>query len=227
MNQSNHPAIALRGARLAFGDRVLWEDLDLSVSRGEFIAVLGPNGTGKTSLLKVLLGELALSAGVALVDGARLDTGRTRRGHIGYVPQHHPIDREVMLRGRDLVGLGVDGCRWGAVALRSGERARRREAVQRALQQVGGERLADVRVGLMSGASCSGYASPRHWQATRRCCCAMNRYWPSTRPTPTWSPLCSIAVAGRPQPRSWWSPTRSTRSCRTWTGCSTWSTGDS
>ncbi|BDN85010.1 MULTISPECIES: metal ABC transporter ATP-binding protein [Mycobacterium] len=151
MNQSNHPAIALRGARLAFGDRVLWEDLDLSVSRGEFIAVLGPNGTGKTSLLKVLLGELALSAGVALVDGARLDTGRTRRGHIGYVPQHHPIDQEVMLRGRDLVGLGVDGCRWGAVALRSGERARRREAVQRALQQVDGERLADVRVGLMSG----------------------------------------------------------------------------
>lgn len=119
---------------------MLWDHLDLSVSAGEFIAVLGPNGTGKTSLLKVLLGQLPLSAGSATVDGP-----------IGYVPQHHPIDQEVMLRGRDLVALGVDGHRWGALPLRATDRARRRAAVQRALQQVNGQRLADVRVGLMSG----------------------------------------------------------------------------
>ncbi|WP_204081060.1 metal ABC transporter ATP-binding protein [Mycobacterium riyadhense] len=136
----SHQAVALTGARLAFGDRVLWDHLDLSVSPGEFIAVLGPNGTGKTSLLKVLLGQLPLSAGLAVV------TGR-----IGFVPQHHPIDREVMLRGRDLVQLGVDGCRWGATPLRLAGRAGRREAVRLALRQVNGEHLADVRVGLMSG----------------------------------------------------------------------------
>ncbi|WP_204806367.1 metal ABC transporter ATP-binding protein [Mycobacterium riyadhense] len=136
----SHQAVALTGARLAFGDRVLWDHLDLSVSPGEFIAVLGPNGTGKTSLLKVLLGQLPLSAGLAVV------TGR-----IGFVPQHHPIDREVMLRGRDLVQLGVDGCRWGATPLRLVGRAGRREAVRLALRQVNGEHLADVRVGLMSG----------------------------------------------------------------------------
>ena len=44
--------VSLTGARLAFGGRVLWDHLDLSVSPGEFIAVLGPHGTGKTSLLR-------------------------------------------------------------------------------------------------------------------------------------------------------------------------------
>lgn len=140
--------VSLAGAQLAFGDRVLWDHLDLSVSPGEFIAVLGPNGSGKTSLLKVLLGLLPLTAGVALVDGKPITSGS---GHIGYVPQHRPMDREVMLRGRDLVRLGIDGRRWGAAPLRRLDRARRREAVRDALRRVNGEHLADVPVGVMSG----------------------------------------------------------------------------
>lgn len=149
-------AVSLRAARLSFGDRVLWDHLDLSVAPGEFIAVLGPNGSGKTSLLKVLLGQLALDSGEALVDGRPIASGSARIGsrigsRIGYVPQHRPIDREVVLRGRDLVRLGVDGPRWGTTALRSADRAERRSTVRRALRQVDGEHLADVRVGVMSG----------------------------------------------------------------------------
>jgi len=136
----------LTGARLAFGERVLWDSLDLSVHAGEFIAVLGPNGTGKTSLLKVLLGQLPLSAGTVTVCGQPVEKGSRR---IGYVPQHRAIDSGLSLRGSDLVGLGFDGHRWGLPTLR--ERSAKNGAVQRALDQVNGEALANVPVGVMSG----------------------------------------------------------------------------
>jgi zinc/manganese transport system ATP-binding protein len=136
----------LIGARLAFGDRVLWDHLDLTVHAGEFVAVLGPNGTGKTSLLKVLLGQLPLTAGTATVAGQKVTAGSER---IGYVPQHRSVDQGLSLRGQDLVGLGYDGHRWGLTTLR--DRSAKREAVRQALQHVNGTHLAGVPVGVMSG----------------------------------------------------------------------------
>jgi zinc/manganese transport system ATP-binding protein len=138
--------VELTDARLAFGDRVLWGHLDLTVRAGEFVAVLGPNGTGKTSLLKVLLGQLPLSAGSATVAGQRVVEGSER---IGYVPQHRSVERGLALRGQDLVGLGYDGHRWGVTTLR--DRSTKRSAVQQALDQVNGVHLAGVPVGVMSG----------------------------------------------------------------------------
>lgn len=138
----------LKGARLAFGDRVLWDHLDLTVGSGEFIAVLGPNGSGKTSLLKVLLGELPLSAGTVTVADRQVTEGSDS---IGYVPQHRSVERGLTLRGQDMVGLGLDGHRWGMTSLRPVNRSRRRAAVQTALRQVNAAGLATVPVGVMSG----------------------------------------------------------------------------
>lgn len=138
------PAISLRGASLSFGSRTLWEDLDLDVMPGEFLAVLGPNGSGKTSLLKVLLGLQALDAGTAAIDGRPVARGSRA---LGYIPQQKSFPPDTPLRARDLVGLGVDGHRWG-LRLRTRDYTRRVEAL---LEDVGAQSYADTPVGLLSG----------------------------------------------------------------------------
>ncbi len=136
--------VRLGGATLAYGERVVWRDLSMAVERGTFVAVLGPNGSGKTSLLRVILGLSPLAAGTVEVLGAP-----ARRGHpaIGYVPQQHDFDRDLPLRGRDFVGLGFDGHRWGP-GRPSRERERR---TNDAIASVGASAFADVAVGRLSG----------------------------------------------------------------------------
>jgi len=138
------PAVRLSGARLAYGPRVLWDSLDLDIAPGELLALLGPNGSGKTSLLRVLLGLQPLSAGSVAIRGQPV-----RRGNrtVGYIPQQRALDPTLTLRGRDLVGLGLDGHRWG-FGLPS---ARRRARVLEALDAVGARHYADAPVGLLSG----------------------------------------------------------------------------
>jgi zinc/manganese transport system ATP-binding protein len=138
------PVLSVRGARLAFGARVLWRELDLDVNSGEFVAVLGPNGSGKTSLIRVLLGSQQLTAGTVLVGGG--GPGANRR--IGYIPQQRAIDSTLSIRGRDLVGLGIDGHRWGMGFRGMRERRRRVDDVVRA---VGARDFADRPIGLLSG----------------------------------------------------------------------------
>lgn len=138
------PAVRLRGARLAYGARTLWDGLDLDVAAGEFLAVLGPNGSGKTSLLRALLGQTPLSSGDIELSGRPVRRGSRT---VGYIPQQQALDPTLTLRGRDLVGLGLDGHRWG-FALPS--RSRRRRVLE-ALDAVGARDYADAPIGRLSG----------------------------------------------------------------------------
>lgn len=138
------PRVELDHATVSFGNRTLWSDLELAVTDGEFLAILGPNGTGKTTLLKVLLGLLPISGGAVRVNGKPPSRGNP---DLGYVPQQQAFDPALPIRGRDLVRFGVDGHHWGPPLHR---RAINRQ-VDAALDAVGAADYADAPVGLLSG----------------------------------------------------------------------------
>lgn len=138
------PVLSLSAATLSFGDRVLWHNLNLSVQPGEFLAVLGPNGTGKTSLLKSILGQQRLSSGSISLLGRPV--GRGSRA-IGYIPQQQLLEQGTPLRARDLVALGVNGHRWGLSLVSKAVR----RTVDAALESVGASEYANVPVATLSG----------------------------------------------------------------------------
>ena len=144
MSPSSEPVIELQGAGVQMGSRTLWKDLTLTLRSSEFLAVLGPNGVGKTTLLKVLLGLVPLSSGLVRVNGAP-----PRRGNdeVGYIPQQRAFDANLPIRARDLVRFGLDGHRWGP-PLRSRSY---RQRVDKVLEAVGATSYADAPVGLLSG----------------------------------------------------------------------------
>jgi zinc/manganese transport system ATP-binding protein len=139
------PVLQMRGARLSFGDRTLWHDLELDVRPGEFVAVLGANGSGKTSLLRVLLGDLQLTAGSAHILGQPVRRGSDR---VGYVPQRVSVDAVTMIKARDLVRMGLDGHRWGPPIR---HRRQVRERIDALLESVGATAFAESPVSMLSG----------------------------------------------------------------------------
>ena len=142
---SSSPALlSLRAATLSFGDRKLWSNLNLEVKPGEFLAVLGPNGTGKTSLFKTILGQHKLSSGSIEFLGAPAVRGSKL---IGYIPQQKLLDHGTPLRARDLVTFGVNGHRWGLPVTSRATRAR----VDQILEAVGATDYANVPVSMLSG----------------------------------------------------------------------------
>jgi zinc/manganese transport system ATP-binding protein len=144
MNNPESPVAELGQAAVRMGPRTLWSDLTFSLARGEFLAVLGPNGVGKTTLLKVLLGLVPLSAGTVEINGAPPHRGNPA---VGYIPQQHAFDRNLPIRARDLVRFGIDGHRWGMGALSKAHRQRLDEV----MSAVGAAHYANAPVGLLSG----------------------------------------------------------------------------
>ena len=66
---NKEPMIKIRQLKIAFGDKLVLNDLDLDVYEGETLAVIGPSGTGKSTVIKALTGLLPPTSGSVVIDG--------------------------------------------------------------------------------------------------------------------------------------------------------------
>jgi zinc/manganese transport system ATP-binding protein len=140
---SDSAAVSARQVSIELGGQTIWSEGTFDLPAGGVYAIIGPNGSGKTTMLRALLGLLPVASGELTMLGQRPSQGDRR---IGYVPQHYVETVGHAVRCRDLVRLSASGTRWG-LRVRGSEVA----AVDDALRAVDATSFAGRRISQLSG----------------------------------------------------------------------------
>jgi zinc transport system ATP-binding protein len=138
------PAIEIRDLWLSLGGVPILQDIHLTVEQRAFLGIIGPNGGGKTTLLRVLLGLLQPDRGTVRILG---QPPHSRRGEVAYVPQFSRFDPAFPIRVLDVVLMGRLG---RGKLLRPYGKADLDRAL-RALEEVDSAELAGQQVDGLSG----------------------------------------------------------------------------
>lgn len=115
-------SIELKDLSLAYGQTVILKDISLEIPAGIFVGIIGPNGGGKTTLLKAIMGFLNPTSGLVLINGKNPSQNREK---MAYVPQTLRFDRFFPLSVEELVlsGLLSQLPWWGIYRKRDREKA--------------------------------------------------------------------------------------------------------
>lgn len=139
------PAVSLEGIRVVFNGKTILDKVTLQVEKGEFWGIIGPNGGGKTTLLRTILGILSPQEGRVYIMGHSPKTA-VRKGLVGYLPQK--MDARIFpLSALEVVMLGE--CNRSNFFRPFGVRQRR--AAMEALEMVGMARKAHESFPCLSG----------------------------------------------------------------------------
>jgi len=138
------PLVEMRDVRFAYNGQPVLAEVNLRVEEGDFIAMIGPNGGGKTTLLKLMLGLLAPQAGWIRLLGR---TPQEMSHRVGYLPQNVHVNTRFPVTVRDVVLMGTLSPERGGARYTREDRL----AAQRALARLGMEGFAGRRIGELSG----------------------------------------------------------------------------
>jgi len=136
--------VSIEDLRVRLDGRTVLEEVFLEVEEGDFLGLIGPNGGGKTTLLKAILGLIKPSRGRVLVFGMKPEAARTR---VGYLPQKSLFDQKFPVSSVEVVMMG----RYGRKGLFGRYCAEDKDAALAALAAVGMEEQADREIGALSG----------------------------------------------------------------------------
>jgi len=136
--------LRVHGVGLSFGSRSVLSDVTFDVRPGEFTGLIGSNGVGKTTLLRIILGLQRPDQGS--IDILEQSPKKSLRS-VGFVPQKVVLDPDVPLRARDFVALGIRSRRLGWQKMTPEDR----DLVESTLVAVDASSFANERVGHLSG----------------------------------------------------------------------------
>lgn len=136
--------VRLEDVWVSYESGLVLEGINLSIKQGDFLGVIGPNGGGKTTLLKVILGLVKPERGKVTVMRESPERGRK---YVGYVAQNNLFDRDFPVSVWDVVLMG----RWRWAGLLRHYQNKDKEAASRALEEVEMLGLRSRRIGSLSG----------------------------------------------------------------------------
>lgn len=123
---ADEPAIRFDNVDFSFGAAPVLEDVSFAISDREFAAIIGPNGGGKTTMLKLALGLLVPGRGSVRVYGRKPEDARRKTG---YMPQHPRLDHQFPVTVLDVVLLSRLGNGWKLGAFGRSDRRAARDAL--------------------------------------------------------------------------------------------------